>query len=610
MAEPSTRRIAMEKARQSRRPSRHGRQAGTSSPNRILDNAGMPDLLKNVLARARRVQDLDQTLEVLLSLDGHVPVDVSLRALTGTELAGLTARFKRPGRAGGRSVFTGALGLARTGKVVIGVPGQCQPNNQWELVGVAAQVPWTRKDVQAFELALETEHSKHRFEVAACREWLGEKKNVELVEILTKLRSALLHTAPFLLYRGTRIYTNFREENNLTGKSLLPDHPRCVLYGLEGIPLKEWSDDQAVLVTCLFLLSGSGGNHRIEECNGMQFGLRRVAELFNEKYRLYLETGPGRFAGVPLESRPADLQVFADQLREARSELSKTHLLYRRISGPVLNKRECIVKLSTGVTYRESAVLAWLRDNLPVQAKSYDEMVAELRRDSAWLNSPHGDFETGLEDLIYQVVVACTQCFPAHFALSRGFRSLPMLVEAMRRLEWARICSWELPEFFCCVVPSPSALNFFDGSWEMLVDAAWAMSARMQFNSWHFLAGNLPAISTRARDYFTPPEMPDISNFSDQHHRGHVYNRVRFTIRSPQPVKVDGQQFNGLVDIRLVRCDGDSFEEQDMLDAHRISRLLAAATESVAERVVQGESVELRAFDHVWHRNWVRCHLR
>ena len=28
--------------------------------------------------------------------------------------------------------------------------------------------------------------------------------------------------APFLLYREDRLYTNFREENNLTGKSLLP----------------------------------------------------------------------------------------------------------------------------------------------------------------------------------------------------------------------------------------------------------------------------------------------------------------------------------------------------------------------------------------------------
>ncbi len=193
--------------------------------------------------------------------------------------------------------------------------------------------------------------------------------------------------------------------------------------------------------------------------------------------------------------------------------------------------------------------------------------------------------------------------FEGDFAMSRGIRSLTSLIKALRAEEWAKITKWDLPHYFCCVVPAPEARRYFGDSPAQLADTAWSISSRMQYNSWHFLAGNLPKVpEVVARDYFVPPTIPDIAYYSDQHHHGHVAARVRFSIRSPQAVDVLGRTFNGFVDLRLLRCEGLPFDEQDLLAAHRTSAFIAKATGLAAALVADGEEdIEITSFDSQWH---------
>jgi hypothetical protein len=124
----------------------------------------------------------------------------------------------------------------------------------------------------------------------------------------------------------------------------------------------------------------------------------------------------------------------------------------------------------------------------------------------------------------------------------------------------------------------------------------------MQYNSWHFVAGNLPrGPEVVDRDHFVPPTIPDIAFYSDQHHHGHVNNHVRFSLRSPQAVEVDGRRFNGFMDLRLLRSDGVPFDEQDLLAAHRVSAFIAGATGVAAALAADGEQIEVTAFDSAWH---------
>jgi hypothetical protein len=80
-----------------------------------------------------------------------------------------------------------------------------------------------------------------------------------------------------------------------------------------------------------------------------------------------------------------------------------------------------------------------------------------------------------------------------------------------------------------------------------------------------------------------------------------VAAKVRFTIRSPQAVQVLGRTFNGFVDMRLLRCEGLPYDEQDLLAAHRTSGFIAKATSLAAALVADGADIEITAFDSQWH---------
>lgn len=203
---------------------------------------------------------------------------------------------------------------------------------------------------------------------------------------------------------------------------------------------------------------------------------------------------------------------------------------------------------------------------------------------------------------MHETVAATTDAFDADFAMSRGIRSLPRLVESLRAQEWLRIIEWDIKEYFCCVVPHARAARNFADSPSKLADMAWAISSRMQYNSWHFIAAALPRQpAVLARDFFVAPTIPDVAYWSDQHHHGHVAAKVRWSIRSSQSVEVLGRRFNGFVDLRLLRNDGDPFDEQDLLAAAAVSEFVGAATSAAAGLVAAGAHVEVTAFDSAWH---------
>ncbi|WP_217141354.1 hypothetical protein [Streptomyces sp. AC627_RSS907] len=609
-----SRRAANARKRISRRPSRLGLVAGaTLKPDRVREpDAGFPGLLKRARQRAEQADDLKSFVEVLLTLDGHVPADVQLRALSAPEeaalaaLCGLSWRGDAPAVPdtddAGEPVFLGEIALATSGRIVLRVPSQA-PLKADGLVGGVRRVPWTRATLDAYREQLRRADARVTETVADCRRWLAEQGPQGRDDLLEQAKEAALRTAPFVLYQQGRQYTNFRDHNTLTGKTLWPGHPDCALSSLQGLPLELWSDHDAQLLVCLTLLIRSAGPGRVEEANGTQLTLDHVAHML-ERIRLGYNAALGREQVPPAAAATvADLNELALSLRAHRAEVGRGAQLYREIHGALMHKIEKVARpYADAARAREDAAVARLTSRLPLTGDTLQELGDALAADPGWLLAPHGDFGTGLESLVYESAAAATEAFEADFAMSRGMRSLPDLISALRDNRWAEICDWEITRFFCCVVPDPSAARHFGGSTAALADAAWAMSSRMQYNSWHFIAGNLPkGPEVIERDHFVPPTIPDVAFYSDQHHHGHVNNNVRFSIRSPQSVEVDGRRFNGFVDLRLLRCDGRPFDEQDLLAAHRVSAFTARATGLVAELAAAGEQVEVTAFDSPWH---------
>src|SRR5688572_22829105 len=124
-----SRREALRRARLSRRPSRLGTAAGgTSRPDRVFaDDAGFPGLLARGWKRAVAAPTLAECVDILLTLDGHVPADVQLRALRAGEECALEAlcgvswrdRGRRVPPAGGPVAFLGEIGLTTGGRIAV-----------------------------------------------------------------------------------------------------------------------------------------------------------------------------------------------------------------------------------------------------------------------------------------------------------------------------------------------------------------------------------------------------------------------------------------------------------------------------------------------------------
>ncbi|MGW7385619.1 hypothetical protein [Streptomyces sp. NPDC054794] len=633
-----SRRAANARKRISRRPSRLGIPAGTVTPDRTFDpQAGFPGLLKRTWQSAEECADLRSFVEVLLTLDGHVPADIQLRALSTPEEAalkvlcgvtwrtddgetgtvrsacGLTWREEETGEAASDApaaehgedeepAFLGEIGLSTSGRIVLRVPSQA-PLGQGTLVGGVRRIPWTRQDLDAYRQETERAAARLADSVADCRRWLAAQGTEGRDALLEQATEAALRTAPFVLHQQDKQYTNFRAANNLTGKTLWPGHPDCALSSLRGLPLELWSDGDVQLLVCLILLIRSAGAGRVEEANGTQLTVDHVAYMLERVRRGYNGIPGGEPVPAPASHTVAALDELAVALRARRQHALRGAQLYREIHGALMHKIERVAQApGERALAREDALCARLTDALPVTGSTLAELGEGLAAAPDWLAAPYGDFGTGLEHLVYETVAATTDVFEADFTMSRGIRSLPALVSALREERWAEICDWDITRFFCCVVPHPSAARHFGDSISALADAAWAMSSRMQYNSWHFIAGNLPrSTEVLARDHFVPPTIPDVAFYSDQHHHGHVNNKVRFSIRTPQAVEVDGRTFNGFIDLRLLRSDGVPFDEQDLLAAHRVSAFVARATGLAAGMAAAGRPVEVTAFDSPWH---------
>ncbi|OAH10909.1 hypothetical protein [Streptomyces jeddahensis] len=625
-----SRRAVNARKRISRRPSRLGIPAGsTDKPDRVAEpDAGFPGLLRRVWRRAAEAGDLRSSLDVLLTLDGHVPGDIQLRALNSAEQAALTAlcglSWRDPDGATDSAAdaagtpaaattepapdtseapaFLGEIGLATNGRIALRTPG-ARPLDPRDLVGGVRRVPYSRAALAAYRRELDRARERNAASAADCRAWLAEQGPEGRDALLAQAREATLRTAPFVLYQEDTQYTNFRGQNTLTGKTLWPGHPDCALSALQGLPLDLWSDQDTQLIVCLTLLIRSAGFGRVEEANGTQLTVDHVAYTLERVRRAYNAVPGVEPVPAAASHRVADLDRLAARLRERRQGLSRHAQLYREIHGALMHKVERVAAApGPAARARQDAVTERLRARLPLAGGTLTELGRNLAAAPGWLAEPHGAFGTGLESLVYETVAATAEAFAADFAMSRGMRSLPGLVRALRGESWAEICDWDITHFFCCVVPRPEAAAHFGGSAAALADAAWAMSSRMQYNSWHFVAGNLPRVpEVVARDHFVPPVIPDVAFFSDQHHHGHVNNNVRFSIRSPQAVEVDGRRFDGFMDLRLLRCAGDPFDEQDLLAAQQVSAFIARATSLAAGLVAAGAELEVTAFDSGWH---------
>jgi hypothetical protein len=607
-APAQSRREAMAEQRRSKRPSRGDRPAGsTAQPDRQLDDAGFTELLRRTLASARAAEQLPAAIEILLTLDGHLPPESARRSLTREETVAVSvlSRPERTEPGPDEVVFTSALALSPSGRLVITVPRHRALPAEAAATGVAARVAWGPADLAEYRKQIAAADAEAQWELGELRSYLAGLGEDGRAQAVNALRGAVFLVPPVMFYAGRGMFSNLRDPGNLTGKTLVPSHPDCYFHHLDKLPFELWTDEEAVVVGCLWLLYQSGGPNRIESSNGFQLSLPNVTDNLRHQAGSY--AGAGSTVEVPDGRVPAtELQNLALELAKLRLGLVQHRRLYYEINATTRRKAERLFPAPSGPDEAERFACERIEALLPGSAASFAEVLAAVRAQPDWLAEPVAGAPTGFEALIETTVGSALDLLEADYAMSRGLRSLPRLVDALATEDWAEIVSWELPSFYCCVVPSRRAVRLFDGDFAQLADSTWAIAARMQYNTWHVMPGNLPKNpAVQARDFLAPHVLPDIAIHSDLHHRGHVANNIRFSARSPETVVVAGFAFKSLTDIRVLRCEGPAFTERELFPVTAMARFLAQLSEVVAEVALAGRRIEVSSFDHRWYRRTI-----
>lgn len=552
----------------------------------MIGSEGWDGLLRHVAATALdAAPEVAAVTGVLLSMDGRIPVDQGLDRLPreSRELLRRVAALPCRAVAATEQAEGMPVGLSRTGQVwAVQAPDGSEP-----LVRVLGGAAAAELDRAVRRWAVERRTAET--ERLRMRDWLAAQPGEAVDECLDRLGHLLRHMAPVQLHVGDACFSNLGR-GNLPGRLVSTGAPADTLARLRSQPVGAWSGEEAAFVTACWVLITSGPPSRLEEANGCHLDLRWLSELLRGHAERY------GVRGVAPESltEPEALMVLAARLAERRAELlGQGTVFYREIHGVSLNKRERSLPAVPDARSLARPQYRWSRWS--AQASTLADMGREAAhqvQDAAVGKRPAVRAEI-LRDLLQDLAAATD----SDVTMARGPRELFFVDDSEPERHALALST---TDFYCCVVPSGSFADQHRGAEPSLDKILAAYSARMRFNSWHYLPHVLGQTDDPRRDdWFFAPTMPDLTHHSEWHHTGHVRFGVRHAMRVPLQVALDGRTFPGLYDLRLMRAGGVPFTAADLATAVAFGQVLRVFHEEMY-RVCRDKVTE---FDNAWFRS-------
>jgi hypothetical protein len=536
------------------------------------------------IARRIDTETLPALLHDGLTLEGRIDRESALAALSPAERHAwnrVMAQERAPSRGAGNL----SLAFRPHGRLYL-LPRDAF-EAQAEALALLCHVALDEEDLQIYhELRRSTWQALQQERAEICADL-----NAHGVErVCTELASVAEHMAPLIYYVGERCISNFYD----VGKSGFTLEMTLAQALQQVAKQREQADIEALTaVHCLHLLLRSGGYTRLEELNATQLSRRAVAEFFDAK-RAFYEKTVGYAAGERVGS--ASLRDQAALLARMRESIAAKHRFIRLIKGTNLRKKEAVLPLPPASTYEASApltrsanVLATLQRSMPpgssVQKLVSLEHFEDLLGTAVLPEEQISSFGSCLEFLIDRVVAEAVRSTNSDFGMTRSARNYRGFAEALRGRRTVVACGWSQAEYFCHVVPGPAALKTL--SPKALFTTLNGISARMRFNSWHYAPSYFDVADIpRGRGWFAAPRMADIADDSDQHHTGHIHAVVRYSIRSPLPLRVGQEVLPGFIDLRLMRQSGDPYGQEDLVTAIAYTEVLQFLYQNLMDHVV------------------------
>lgn len=574
-----------------------------------LRRDGFDAVVAETVALARKQLTASEAARVAATLNGRIGEAIGLAALSRPErglldvMVRLGAGFDGDVDVGGENDAAASgwwLWLAPTGRLAVrngavaaddvGVSGHRLGRVSW---------PTSESLAEADRLAWE-ELWAERAEFAELAVELAAEPAEAVAERLRIITYSLVHLAPVQIYVADRTYSNLGSRSNLPGKSLAVGAPESVLTSLNLLPVADWRVEDTVFVGCASALVRSGAAVRLEEFNSCQLTPAGLESWLRQRLRSYGspdEPAATATAGGVLSR----LDGLARRCAARRSELIRSGTqFYRDIQGVNLFKEERTLAPPPGSSDVPGDVAEFLRDRIGL-VPSGDGLPGISGGLTRKLAGPAADsrFGTAFEHVLHGLLGAVAEATGSDVAMARGPRSLASL--DTKAIAPERILKLATNENYCCVVPSRTFREYFGEDRESLVKALAAYSARMRYNTWHYLPDSmgLGQHHPGRDDWFFAPALPDITTWSDQHHTGHVMFGVRYAVRVPIGIRFGGVYRPGLYDLRLMRTREPSFELQHLRIGVTVGRILADLHQAMA---AHGQRIS--AFDNTWIREF------
>jgi hypothetical protein len=534
-----------------------------------LKTEGFAELVADVADKARQSSGAAKAVRIALTLDDRFAEEAGLTALAGADR--VVVDFLRGTGLGLAGELADRLFLTRTGRLAVRLDGAPAPADAHLLTGL----DWAGEEAADVKARWSAENRELRRELEALHAELAEEPVESVHARIDRIEYAVVHMAPLLIYVGERAYSNLGKFSNLPGKSLKVGHARSVLMGLRAQPVREWTPEDACLVACLDVLMSSGAPVRAEEFNGAQLTPRRLASFLVD---LLAEYDAPADAGARSDLR--SLTAFAAACSDRRRQMiADGRLPYRVINGLSLHKRERWMAAPATLGAVPELVRAHVSELLGISV-SADMRIADL---APWWAELAGrlaqapapeSFGSAFEATLHGLLTAIAEAFEADVAMSRGAQRFdPLRADARDDADPLALATGD---FYCCVTPTKSFVERFGEDRAGLTRTLSAYSARMRFNTWHYLPHTLGIVEREPGrdDWFFAPTMPDVTEWSDQHHTGHVAFGVRYAIRIPFGISYDGRQLTGLYDLRLMRAGRQAYTIDDLRRAIAATTLL------------------------------------
>ncbi len=537
-----------------------------------------------------------ELLRRALTLEGRIEWNDAVAALSGAERHACNCIISKEHIA---SPHTGNLSLAFRPRGRLYLIPRAEFEAQAEAFTLLCHVDLDEDDLQTyFVLRQSMRETLDRDRVEICAD-LSEQG---FERVGKDLAFAAEHMAPLIYYVGEHCISNFYDigKSDFTLEMTFADALQQVAEHRERAGI-----EALTVAHCLHLALCSGNYTRLEELNSSQLSRGALLEFFDQKWAFY-----EKINDRPAEERfeAASLRGKAALLARMRETIAAKKRFVRLINGPNLRKREAVLPLSPvsacDVLSPHAHVLSILQRFLPpgssAQILSNPEHFERLLGENLIPKDKSPFFGSYLEYLIDQVVSEAVCSTNSDFGMTRSVRDYRRFAQVLHGQQTELACGWTQAEYFCHVVPSSNILGTFAP--KVLIMTLNAISARMRFNTWHYIPSYFDFAAIPAdRGWFTAPRMADIADDSDQHHNGHIHATVRHSIRSPLPLRVGREVLPGFIDLRLMRQSKNPYNEEELATAIAYTEALQFLYQILMNHVLEHNTAFVFSFgDKKW----------